>query len=450
MIASIHPHSSSARHDAAFIRDAAHTLDDLSPLVALAGDAQFVLIGEASHGTHEFYALRAELTKRLIQEKGFRVLALEADWPDTLRAHRYVTESSPDANAVEALGEFKRFPAWMWRNTVMVDFLDWLRARNQLVTAHDRPVGIYGMDLYSLHASMDAVIHYLDKADPEAAHRARQRYSCFEYFGDDPQRYGYMTTRQGAEPCEDEVVAQLVDLRRRYGSVLGSDGQAAENEHFYAEQNARVVAGAEAYYRAMFRGRNDSWNLRDTHMAETLGALVKHFDAQGRGPAKVIVWAHNSHLGDARATEMADRGEVNVGQLARERFGSVFSIGFSTWDGEVTAASDWGAPAERKRVRPALPGSYEDLFHAVGLPRFWISLRRRGEAATLLGASRLQRAIGVVYRPETERASHYFKANLARQFDVMIHVDRTLALQPLERTSAWEIGELPDTYPAGI
>jgi erythromycin esterase-like protein len=241
-----------------------------------------------------------------------------------------------------------------------------------------------------------------------------------------------------------------VDLRRRYGSVLGADGQAAENEFFYAEQNARVVAGAEAYYRAMFRGRNDSWNLRDTHMADTLGALVKHFDSQGRGQGKVIVWAHNSHLGDARATEMGEHGEVNVGQLARERFGSVFSIGFSTCSGEVTAASDWGGPALRKRVRPALPGSYEDLFHSVGLPRFWVSLHRRGEASAILAASRLQRAIGVIYRPDTERASHYFRANLARQFDVMIHVDRTLALEPLERSSTWDTGELPDTYPDGF
>jgi erythromycin esterase-like protein len=450
MIASIHPHGSSTRHDAGVIRDAAHSLDDLSALVALAGDAQVVLIGEASHGTHEFYALRAELTKRLIQEKGFRIIALEADWPDTLRLNRYVTGTSKDADAVEALGDFKRFPSWMWRNTVMVGFLDWLRARNELITENDRPAGIYGMDLYSLHASIDAVIRYLEKADPEAAQRARRRYSCFEYFGDDPQHYGYLTTRKGEEPCEDEVVAQLVDLRRRYGGVLVADGQAAEDEFFYAEQNARVVAGAEAYYRAMFRGRSDSWNLRDTHMVETLGALVKHFDSQGRDKAKVIVWAHNSHLGDARATEMGEHGEVNVGQLARERFGSVFSIGFSTWAGEVTAASDWGAPAARKRVRPALAGSYEDLFHAVGLPRFWVSLRRRGESATLLGASRLQRAIGVIYRPETERASHYFKASLARQFDVMIHVDRTLALEPLETTSAWADGELPETYPNGM
>lgn len=452
MIASIHPHSSSARHEAGVIRDAAHTLDDLTPLVALAGDAQFVLIGESSHGTHEFYALRAELTKRLIQEKGFRIIALEADWPDTSRANRYVTEpeASKDRDAVHALSEFQRFPAWMWRNTVMVGFLDWLRARNELVTANDRQVGIYGMDLYSLHASMDAVIRYLEKADPEAAKRARRRYACFEYFGDDPQRYGYLTTRKGEEPCEDEVVAQLVDLRRRYGSVLVTDGEAARNEHFYAEQNARVVAGAEAYYRAMFRGRADSWNLRDTHMVETLAELVKHSEAQGHSHPKVIVWAHNSHLGDARATDMGEQGEVNLGQLARERFGSVFSIGFSTWSGEVTAASDWGAPAERKRVRPALPGSYEELFHSVGLPRFWVSLRRRGEAATLLTTSRLQRAIGVIYRPDTERASHYFKASLARQFDVMIHVDRTLALEPLEPTAAWTTGELPDTYPDGM
>ncbi len=448
MIASVIPRESTTRHEAGVIRAVAHDLDDLAPLVSLAGDAQFVLIGEASHGTEEFYALRAELTKRLIQEKGFRIIALEADWPDTLRAHRYITGPSKDRNATTALGGFTRFPAWMWRNTVMVEFLGWLRARNELVSANDRPVGVFGMDLYSLHASIDAVVSYLEKADPDAADRARRRYACFECFGDDPQQYGYLTTRGRKEPCEDEVVAQLVDLRRRYGNLLRRGGPGAADELFYAEQNARVVAGAEAYYRAMFRGRSDSWNLRDTHMADTLAALVKHFEPNG--PAKVVVWAHNSHLGDARATEMGRHGDLNLGQLARERFGSVFSLGFSTWSGEVTAASDWGAPAERKRVRPALAGSYEDLFHAVGLPRFWISLRRRGEAATILDEPRLQRAIGVIYRPETERASHYFTADIARQFDVMLHVDRTTALEPLECTPAWTAGELPDTYPHGI
>jgi len=433
--------------EAAVIREAAHDTADLNPLVELAGDAQFVLIGEASHGTHEFYAMRAALTKRLIQEKGFRIIALEADWPDTLRAHRYVTGQSADRDASDALGDFTRFPAWMWRNTVMVEFLDWLRARNLHVAKGDRPTGVFGMDLYSLHSSMDSVLRYLDKADPEAARRARERYACFEIYGEDPQRYGYLTTRNRGESCEDEVVAQLVEMRRQYGSFLNRDGQTAENEFFYAEQNARVVAGAEQYYRAMFRGRNESWNLRDQHMVETLGALVNHFDG---GRAKVVVWAHNSHLGDARATEMGAHGEWNVGQLVRQRFGSAFSIGFSTWAGTVTAASDWDAPAECKRVRPALEGSYEDLFHAADRPRFWLPLRGRGDAVEVLRERRLQRAIGVIYRPETERASHYFEACLPRQFDAMIHLDQTRALQPLERTSRWDRGELPETYPHGI
>jgi erythromycin esterase-like protein len=279
---------------------------DYDRLIARAGRAQFVLIGEASHGTHEFYATRADLTRRLIDECGFRILALEADWPDALRVHRYVTGRSDDRDAVAALGDFRRFPAWMWRNTVMVEFVEWLRGWNQARKGRE-PTGLFGMDLYSMHASIESVLDYLEHADPEAARRARQRYACFEMFGGDPQAYGYAATQGRAESCEDAVVAQLADLRHRYGALISRDGQSAEDEFFYAEQNARVVTNAERYYRAMFRGRDDSWNLRDAHMTETLDALVRHFDG---GRSKAVVWAHNSHLGDARATEMSRRGGV--------------------------------------------------------------------------------------------------------------------------------------------
>ena len=304
------------------------------------------------------------------------------------------------------------------------------------------------MDLYSLHTSMEAVLAYLDKSDPEAARRARQRYSCFDHFGQDPQAYGYATTRGHSESCETEVVAQVVELRRKYGESPAGQGQTARDELFYAQQNARLVANAEGYYRSMFRGHEESWNLRDKHMTDTLAALVGHFAGE-RG--KVIVWAHNSHLGDARATDMSARGESNVGQLARERFGDrVFGIGFSTYSVTVTAARDWGDPAECRRVRPGLPGSYEEFFHATKMPRFWINLRAAGAATKLLRQRRLQRAIGVIYRPETERDSHYYGACLPDQFNALIHLDQTRALEPLERNSQWDQGELPETYPEGL
>ena len=419
---------------------------DYEPLLEMIGDRQVVLIGEASHGTHDFYLTRANLTRRLIDEKGFRSLALEADWPDALRVHRYVQGTGGDANADAALGDFKRFPQWMWRNTVVLEFVEWLRQWNR---AHENSqVGFYGMDLYSLHSSISEVLRYLDEVDPPAARRARQRYACFEHFGD-PQMYGYATEAGMSEPCEDAVVAQLMELRKRAGEIISRDGQQAGAEFFYAEQNARLIANAERYYRSMFQGRASSWNLRDQHMAGTIQSLLTHLDS---GRSKIVVWAHNSHLGDARATEMSERGELNVGQLMREKFGDeAFLVGFSTYSGTVTAADDWDAPAQQKRVRPGLPESYEELFHATGIPRFWLDLRAQNQGAKdVLHGPLLQRAIGVIYRPETERWSHYFHTHLDQQFDVMIHLDKTSALTPLERTAKWERGELPETFPSGI
>lgn len=438
--------------DARVIASAAHSLTDAAEhnvLADRAKDAQVVLIGEASHGTQEFYAIRAALTRRLVEKHGFRIIALEADWPDMLRVHRHVTDPLERGTAVEALGDFRRFPAWMWRNTVMVEFVEWLRRWNLRQNAEEQRAGLFGMDLYSMHASMESVLTYLDKTDPAAASRARRRYGCFETFGDDPQEYGYATTRGTAEPCEHEVAAQLEDLRRKYGEKAGHGGGHAGNELFYAEQNARLVANAERYYRTMFYGGDEAWNLRDEHMTDTLEALRKHF---GEARSKVVVWAHNSHLGDARATTAGQRGQWNVGQLARGRFGDgkVYSIGFSTYSGWVTAARDWGEQAERRQVVPGMAGSYEELFHATGLSSFWLDLHAHNAATVVLNNVRLQRAIGVIYRPETERSSHYFSACLPRQFDAMIHVDKTQALRPLERSSTWDPAELPETYPAGV
>ena len=423
--------------------------NDYDGLITLIGDARFALIGEASHGTHEFYFDRAQITKRLIAEKGFTVVAIEADWPDAYRVHRYVRGVSTDSNADEALSGFRRFPTWMWRNTVVVEFIEWLREFNATLDSKKAPAGFYGMDLYSLHASIDAVLNYLNKVDPDAAARARRRYSCFEHFGQEPQEYGYAATAGIIESCEDEVVAQLREIQRKAADFLARDGQVAADELFFAEQNARLVKNAEQYYRSMFRGRASSWNLRDRHMVETIQALAAYFN--GSRQPKAVIWAHNSHLGDARATEMSKRGELNVGQLIRERFQKeAFLIGFTTHHGTVTAASDWGERAEPKRVRPALHESYEDLFHGSGIEKFWIDLRGSGQAIESLQEWRLERAIGVIYRPETERLSHYFHARIAQQFDAIIHSDETRALEPLERTSIWDKGELPETYPFNV
>jgi erythromycin esterase-like protein/predicted phosphoribosyltransferase len=419
-----------AAHGPDRVRELTGSPSDYDALVARAAACRFALIGEASHGTHEFYRERAEITKRLIIEGGYTAVAVEADWPDAYRVNRYVRGESDDASAEEALSDFKRFPVWMWRNTVVAEFVQWLHEYNESLPDGAPKVGFYGLDLYSLHTSMEAVVAYLDEVDPEAAQRARERYACFDQFGRDPQVYAYEAGMAGAEPCEAQAVAQLVELRN---SLAGHDP-------FYAEQNARLVVNAERYYRAMFRGGVESWNLRDQHMAETLDELVKHL---GVG-AKVAVWEHNSHLGDNRATEVGQAGQLNVGQLVRERHGDeTMIVGFSTYTGTVTAASDWGGPAERKNVRRALPGSWAELFHEQGTPAFLL------DPSDLHGL-RLQRAIGVIYRPETERISHYFHARISRQFDAVIHLDETTALEPLERTSEWEAGELPETYPFGV
>jgi erythromycin esterase-like protein len=435
------------------LRDVAQPLTgaatDYDALIEQIGDARVVLIGEASHGTHEFYHERVAITKRLIREQGFNAVAVEADWPDAYRVNCYVRGNGGDPDSDAALGGFTRFPIWMWRNTVVRDFVEWLREYNLRQQRATPQVGFYGLDLYSLYSSIDAVLEYLDRVDPEAAQRARHRYACFEHFGEDPQAYGYVASFNLQQSCQDGVIEQLQELQRRSGEYAGRDGGIAEDEYFYAEQNARLAKNAEDYYRTMFQGRVSSWNVRDCHMAETLDALIRHLDRHG-GRNKVVVWEHNSHLGDARATEMGDDGELNVGQLVRERYErDSFLIGFSTYAGSVTAASNWDGPAERKRVRPGLKGSYEALFHQVGLPRFLLNLRDEHAAIEGLRQQRLQRAIGVIYRPETERMSHYFHTRLPDQFDALIHLDETRAVEPLDRTTLWEQGEASEAYQLG-
>ena len=426
---------------------AAEAADPYAGILKLTSDADVVLIGEASHGTHEFYRERAAITRRLIGQHGFAAIAVEADWPDTLRVNRYVRGGDADRDAVEALGGFRRFPTWMWRNADVLDFVGWLRDHNDGLDARRR-VGFYGLDLYSLRASIEAVIKYLSRVDPEAAERARRHYACFDVAGD-PTDYGYAVALGLQHPCRDAVVAELLALRSRAAKYVHLDGAFAEDEYFYAEQNARVAKDAEEYYRTMLDRRVSSWNLRDRHMFDTLQQLTVHLARNRRAP-KLVVWAHNSHVGNAAATDMSRRGEFNIGELVRRHYGlRTRLIGFTSATGTVSAASDWGAPVERKTVRPPIEGSYEQLFQRVGIPRFDLVLADP-IVRDICAGPLLERAIGVIYRPETERQSHYFSADLSAQFDAVIHIDHTRAVEPLDRTLLWEAGEVPETFPSGV
>lgn len=434
----------------AAIRNAATPLkgeaSDYDELLKMTRDKHFVLLGEASHGTHDFYQARAEATKRLIEEQGLNAIAIEGDWPSVYRVNRYVRGIGPDQGVNEALSDFRRFPLWMWRNTVIHDFVQWLRDYNAGRPPTEQ-VGIYGLDMYSLYESIDAVLAYLDRVDPEAATEARARYDCLDDVANE-KRYGYGVHLGHLASCEDAVVAQLEALRANAADYLARNGMAAEDELFQAEQNARLVRSAEQYYRNMFSSRVSTWNMRDQHMGETLDALQRHLSKQQQQPAKIAVWAHNSHLGDARATGMGERGELNLGQLTRERYGKdSLLVGFTTYTGTVTAASSWDGPAECKQVRPGLPDSHERQLHAVNLDRFFVPLH--GDLAQLLRLPRLERAIGVLYLPESERASHYFPARLAEQFDALFHFDQTRALEPLDAVSEWQDSE-QETYPFGL
>ena len=436
----------------AIIRENAYKIqgkpDDYDPLFELIGSAKIVLLGEATHGTHEFYYERAAITKRLIAEYGFNAVAIEGDWPDAYRVNQYVKGDIENISADQALDGFKRFPAWMWCNQVVLWFVEWLHDFNRPRSA-DAQAGFYGLDLYSLHASMDAVIKYLNKTDPEAALRARRRYACFDHFGINPQHYAYATAFSGAESCEQDVILQLHELRECEADYLQRNSRLAADEYFFAEQNAKLVKNVERYYRLMFNRDVSSWNLRDRHMVDTLEALDKHL-TKLNGTAKIVVWAHNSHVGDARATEMGTRGEFNIGQLVRNSYGKqAVNVGFTTYSGTVTAASDWDEPGQRRRVRPALPGSYESLLHDVDLPAFLLKFNNQ-ELSDELRIPRLERAIGVVYKPDTERISHYFVAALSEQFDAVIHFDKTRAIEPLDLTEHWQVDEEPETYPFGI
>jgi len=410
---------------------------DLSSLLTRIGDVHVVLLGEATHGSSEFYRMREAISRELVLKKGFNFIAIEGDWPDAARIDHYVRHREYPPSEWTA---FARFPTWMWRNNEVRDFVDWLREHNAALKPESR-VAFHGLDLYSLYASIRFVLEYLDEVDPAAAKIARERYGCLTPWQTDPATYGHAALNGTYPTCEKDVVRALKDLMGKQQAYAGHDGE----RFLDAVQNARLVANAERYYRIMYYGSRASWNLRDGHMFETLQTLLAH-----HGPrSKAIVWAHNSHVGDAAATEMSARGEFNIGQLCRKAFGEgCYTIGFGTDHGTVAAASDWDGPMEIKRVRPALENSYEKLCHEAGVPRFMLGLRNRMSApARGLMEPRLERAIGVIYRPESELASHYFEAVLPRQFDEYIWFDETKAVTPFKTE---ELEGLPDTYPFGV
>jgi len=403
------------------------------------GDRRVVLLGEASHGTAEFYRARAAITRRLIEHHGFTIVAVEADWPDAAAINRYVMHHSTRKFSG---GAFSRFPTWMWRNTVVERFSRWLRDHNAKVADPERRAGFYGLDIYNMQGSIAAVLDYLDELDPEAARIARERYGCLMPWQRDPATYGRAVLSQRYRDCETEVVAQLRALLEKRLDYEVEDGASFLD----AAQNARLVRSAEQYYKVMYYGGAASWNLRDSHMFETLEHVL-----EARGPdARAVVWAHNSHIGDARATEMgAVRGELNIGQLARDRFGDDAAlIGFGTHTGTVAAADDWDGEMKVKRVRPSREDSYERLCHDAGRPRFLIDLQRDPALRRRLEEQRLERFIGVIYRPETELMSHYADASLPRQFDAWVWFDETEAVTPLGHEHHRE--GMPDTYPFGI
>ncbi|ABE62736.1 protein-L-isoaspartate O-methyltransferase [Nitrobacter hamburgensis X14] len=411
---------------------------DLKPLMDRIGSARIVLLGEATHGTSEFYRMRERITRDLIIKKEFRFVAIEADWPDAARVDHYVRHFQYPPSEWTA---FARFPTWMWRNTEVHDFVSWLRKHNGTVERNER-IAFHGLDLYSLYDSIRSVLNYLDEVDPDSARVARERYGCLTPWQRDPATYGHAALTSSYPTCESHVVRALTDLLAKRQAYAEHDGE----RFLDAEQNARLITNAERYYRIMYYGSRASWNLRDSHMFATLKNLLA-FHGPG---SKAIVWAHNSHVGNAEATEMAARGEHNLGQLCRKAFGAqAYLVGFGTHSGTVAAASKWDGPMEIKTVRLALPKSYEQLCHATGLARFMLGLRGRDDLCgpAGLGKERLERAIGVIYRPETERASHYFQASLPRQFDEYIWFDNTRAVAPLETAM---IKGLPDTYPFGV
>lgn len=412
------------------IRDSIHPLQgdnkNYYPLLDQIGDAHFVLLGEATHGTSEFYQARAQITSLLIKEKGFNAVAVEADFPEAYQINKFLRGMGDVQSASYALNGFKRFPVWMWNNREMLSFIESVKIINS-TRAPEQHVGFYGLDLYSMYTSIEAVISYLDRVDPEAAEQARKRYSCFYQYGKDDDAYGQAMSYV-KENCQQEVVSQLIEMQNKWNQYQSIEGLSEKEELFFAEQNAKLAKNAEQYYREMFNKRVKTWNLRDLFMADMVDSVYQHVSKMA-GSAKVVVWAHNSHTGNALATEFSETGELSLGQLVLFRhWGDSYLVGFTTYSGIVAAASQWGGPVESMIVKPALENSYESIFHNTDIKAFMLDLNNISGSLEIFKRNHLERAIGAVYAPETERATHYFNARLADQFNAVIHFDNTNAV----------------------
>ncbi|KAH9857938.1 hypothetical protein C2E23DRAFT_919507 [Lenzites betulinus] len=453
------------------------------PILDAIGDAQIVLIGDGSHGTYEFYAHRASLTKRLISENGFTAVAVEADWPDALRINRYCHGGALGGGKIkdarDALAEFERFPKWMWKNETLPPFIEFLKQHNARVLEstgdYSRTVSFFGMDLYSLHRSAQQVLQYLEKVDPKGATAARKRYNCFERFGEDTMRYSYETQFGLKKDCHREVIDNLKSLLRDRHAII--EKELGKNPHghpyeqqFIAEMNALVVKDAEEYYRTMLTEDTLSWNLRDNHFARVVASIAQFLAPSGDGPgrAKIVVWAHNSHVGDARATDMGRRGEINLGQRCREIFGdeNVFSMGFLTDRGTVTASFNWDEPPYLQRMNPPIDGSIESVFDTWTETDSFMIINKivslengknkkvvvSEQLSEFLDRRRYQRFIGVLYRRLTEIPSHYSRCSVAKQFDCVVHIRQSRGVTPLEQENTWKgaKAELDLTFPFAV
>lgn len=426
---------------------------DYDSLMKMAEKTRFVFIGDSTHGTKEFYKMRAEFTKRLIKEQNFTAVAIEGDWADTYHVNRYINGGNQDSCATKALENFGRFPTWMWQNQEVLSFIKWLRSYNK---NEDAAIRFYGLDLYGMNSSVGAVIDYLDKIDEKAAARARHRYSCLDNFAAAKPKLEAIN-----ESCEEQILLQLIDLRKNAFEYIKRDGfsdkekfsseEFAGEEFFCAEQNALLVKDAQKYYRSLYRGESSSWNLRDFHMANSLEEIAMHLERIYKKPGKVVVWAHNSHIGDARATEMIGQEELNLGQIMRERHGKeTLLVGLLTYQGAVSAASNWDMPVESKILTTALKGSIEHIFHETEVANFVLNFRDNEDLKQHLNFPLLQRFVGVIYLPQIERLSHYCYASISRQFDALIYLDKTSAVEPLKVQHHWRPGELDETYPSGL
>lgn len=418
--------------------------EEYSEFFLRASAAKVVLLGSSTYGTHEFYRERSWITKKLIQNHNFNAIAIDGDWPAAYRVNRYILGASEDNSPQEALENFRGFPAWLWRNMDVLVFIEWLQKHNQRA---QKPVGFYGLDLYSKQSTIQRMLNFLDKVEPEAGRRARYRCGCMDYFHEDMGCYGYAENFGLKTGREDEIVDDLTTMLRHLAAIDARHGKMLQDDFFLAEEHRSLLGKARTYYRAMFHGDSDFRSLRCQHLAHTLERLTQHLGEK----AKIVIWAQTSLSGDAKATELASRGEVNLGQLVKEKLGAdCVSLCFTTYSGELTAASYWDGPAEKQPLSRALASSYESIFHETGIQDFLLSMKDDPAVTMALSRPRLHRAIGPIYRTDSERQSHYFECRFASQFDYVLHFDRTRSLVPLEKTSGWDPRVTPELFSPAV